>query len=274
MEYRLLMPDGSVKYIRVEAHALKRGEPGDIEIVGSMMDITARKQAEEEIQALTERLLTAQEEERTRIARELHDDLNQEIAAVVLSLSRIRTTLKGREQQAGEQLEKVDQRLVRLSSSVRDLSHQLHPAILEHSDLATALAATSAEFSSASGVNVSFQASGSFKEVPRAVALCVYRITQEALQNVAKHAAAAEASVHLDSTRDGVRLTVSDRGVGFHPDHARASGGLGLLSMRERVRLVRGVLSVESQPNRGTTLTVEIPVAVTALGAGATFGGL
>jgi len=274
MEYRLLMPDGSVKYIRVEAHALKRGEPGDIEIVGSMMDTTARKQAEEEIQALTERLLTAQEEERMRIARELHDDLNQEIAAVVLSLSRIRTTLKGREPQAGEQLEKVDQRLVRLSSSVRDLSHQLHPAILEHSDLATALAATSAEFSSASGVNVSFQASGSFKEVPQAVALCVYRITQEALQNVAKHAAAAEASVHLDSTGDGVRLTVSDRGVGFHPDHARASGGLGLLSMRERVRLVRGVLSVESQPNRGTTLTVEIPVAVTALGAGATFGGL
>ena len=209
-----------------------------------------------------------------RIARELHDDMNQEIAAVVLSLSRIRTTLKGREPQAGEQLEKVDQRLVRLSSSVRDLSHQLHPAILEHSDLATALAATSAEFSSASGVNVSFQASGSFKEVPQAVALCVYRITQEALQNVAKHAAAAEASVHLDSTGDGVRLTVSDRGVGFHPDHARASGGLGLLSMRERVRLVRGVLSVESQPNRGTTLTVEIPVAVTALGAGATFGGL
>jgi PAS domain S-box-containing protein len=274
LEHRLLMPDGSVKYLRVAAHAWKRAKSGDLEFVGSMMDITAMKQAEEEIRALSERLLTAQEEERTRIARELHDELNQEIAAVVLSLSRIRPILKEREPRAGEQLEKAGQRLVRLSSSVRDLSHQLYPAILEHSDLGTGLAVTSAEFSSASGVNVSFEASGRFEDVPQAVALCVYRVTQEALQNVAKHAAAMEASVHLDRTPDGVRLTVSDRGIGFDPRHARASGGLGLVSMRERVRLVRGILGVESKPDRGTTLTVEIPLTGPAHGAASTFGGL
>jgi len=261
LEHRLLMPDGSIKHVRVAAHAWQRGESGDIEFVGSVMDITGTKQAEQEIQALNERLLRAQEEERTRIARELHDGLNQEIAAVALALSRIRPLLKDTEPQAEKQLEKVRQRLFRLSSSVRDLSHQLHPVILEYSDLATALADASAEFSSATGVTVSFKSSGPFDAVPHAVALCVYRIAQEALQNVAKHAAAREASVDLARTEDGLRLTVSDRGVGFHPSQARASGGLGLVSMRERVRLVGGVLAVESQPDHGTTLTVEIPLS-------------
>ena len=157
---------------------------------------------------------------------------------------------------------------------MRDLSHQLYPAILEHSDLATALAASAAEFSSASGVNVSFAATGSFQDMPRTLALCVYRVTQEALQNVAKHSSAEKASVHLDRTRDGVRLTITDRGVGFHPGNARASGGLGLVSMRERVRLVRGIFRVESEPNRGTTLTVEIPLTATALRTASVLGGL
>jgi PAS domain S-box-containing protein len=260
LELKLLMPDGSIKFLRVAAHAWEKGEPQEAEFVGSVMDITPTKQAEQEIQALSERLLAAQEEERRRIARELHDGLNQEIAAVTLALGRIRPKLKDREPEAAEQLEKVKQHLLNLSSSVRDLSHQLHPAILEYSDLPTALAAASAEFSSASGVKVSFRASGRFEDVPHAVALCVYRITQEALQNVAKHAAAKEASAALERTQDGLSLTVSDRGVGFHPSQARASGGLGLVSMRERVRLVRGVLHVESEPDRGTTLRVEIPL--------------
>jgi PAS domain S-box-containing protein len=260
LEHRLLMPDGYVKYLRVAAHALKSRDLGGIEFVGSVMDITATRLAEQEIQALSDRLLTAQEEERIRIARELHDGLNQEIAAITLRLSRIHPALKEREPQVGEQLEKARQSLMRLSSNVRDLSHQLHPAILEHSDLATALNAAATEFSSLGGVNVSFEADGRFDDISKPVALCVYRIVQEALQNVAKHAGAAEASINLYRAADGLRLTVSDCGVGFHLANTRASGGLGLVSMRERVRLLRGVFQVESEPNRGTRIKVEIPL--------------
>jgi signal transduction histidine kinase/ligand-binding sensor domain-containing protein len=224
------------------------------------LQVAERTAAEEEIKSLSERLINAQEQERMRIARELHDDLNQQIAAISLSLGSIRRKLPDTGSEAYKQLERLRDKLSRLSTSVRVLSHELHPATLDYGDVAAALRGHCKEFSSLSGVNVAFEASGTFEGVPAEVALCIYRVTQEALQNVAKHAGVTLASVRLVRSGDPVCLTVSDRGVGFHPDQSRASGGLGLVSIKERVRLVRGVVELESEPHRGTILKVEIPI--------------
>lgn len=222
--------------------------------------VAERTAAEEEIRALTERLLNAQEQERTRIARELHDDLNQQITGISLSLGSIRRKLPDPESEPFRQLERVRDQLSLLSSKVRELSHRLHPAVLDYCDIATALHSHCREFASLTGVNVSFESSGTFDDVPPPVALCIYRVMQEALQNVAKHAATTNASVRLERSGDALCLTVSDRGVGFRTDQPRKAGGLGLVSIKERVRLVRGVVSLESEPHRGTTLKVGIPM--------------
>lgn len=205
-------------------------------------------------------LINAQEEERTRIARELHDDIGQQIAALSISLSLLRRQIPAQDSEVREQTERLHQRLAQIATALRNLSHELHPAILEHAGLAAALRSLCAEFSSLNSVRVSFQAAGSFQDLPAAVGLCVYRLVQEALQNVAKHAAAKDAEVSLLRANNVVCLTVADHGVGFDPSRARASGGLGLASMRERVRLVNGILVLESEPNRGTTLKVNIPI--------------
>jgi signal transduction histidine kinase len=187
-------------------------------------------------------------------------ELRLQIAAISLSLGGVRRKLPTNSD-AFKQLENLREQLSRLSNNVRQMSHDLHPAILDYSDLASVLRSHCKEFSSMSGIHLSFESSGSFEEVPPAVALCVYRVTQEALQNVVKHAEVADASVHLGRLDGAVCLTVSDRGVGFDLDHSRASGGLGLVSIKERVRLVKGVVELESKPKQGTTLRARIPVS-------------
>jgi signal transduction histidine kinase len=223
--------------------------------------LNERIQAEKEILALNERLINAQEEERMRIARELHDDLSQQIAALSISVSTLKQHLPGQKLEAREQAERLQHRLVQLAESVRHLSHRLHPAVLEHAGLAAALRSYCAEFSILSGVNVSCDAEPT-DDLPPAVALCIYRVTQEALQNVAKHALAKEAEVRLRCSNGLVCLTVSDHGAGCSLDRARVSGGLGLVSMHERVRLVNGTFEFKSEPKGGTMVKVEIPVNV------------
>jgi signal transduction histidine kinase len=222
--------------------------------------VAERTAAEQEIKALSEQLINAQEEERMRIARELHDDICQQMTGISLSLGSIRRKLPDAKSETYRELEQVRDQLSRLSANVRGLSHELHPAVLDYCDIATALHSHCKEFSALSGVNASVESSGTFDDVPPPVALCIYRVAQEALQNVAKHAATTNASVRLDRLGDAVRLTVSDSGVGFRTDQPRSAGGLGFVSIKERVRLVGGVVVLKSEPNRGTTLKVEIPM--------------
>jgi signal transduction histidine kinase len=224
-------------------------------------ELNERTQAENEILSLTERLINAQEEERTRIARELHDDFGQQIAALSIAFNNLRRHIPEEKREPREQADLLYQGFLRLASGVRNLSHQLHPAVLEHAGLPAALESYCAEFSSLSGLSVSFEAVGTVEDLSPRVALCLYRVTQEALQNVAKHAAAKDVEVRLKRSNGVVRLTVTDHGAGFQPSSARASGGLGLASIKERVRLVNGVFVLESEPGRGTTLTVDIPIA-------------
>jgi PAS domain S-box-containing protein len=222
-------------------------------------DISERVRTEEQIKALSARLMNAQEEERARLARELHDDLSQQIAALSIGMSHLTRQLSADQTDARDQSGRIQQRLVQVSESIRRLSHDLHPAALEHSGLGAAIRGCSVEFSLLTNIRVSCEIQGSFEGVSAGVALCVYRITQEALQNIAKHARVTEAEVELNRTNGLLSLTVSDHGTGMELNRVSMQAGLGLVSIRERTRLVNGTFEICSQPNQGTRLSVRIP---------------
>ena len=223
-------------------------------------DISERVRTENEIKALSARLINAQEEERSRIARELHDDISQQIAALSIGMSNLRKQLPAEQREVREQSKIIQQNMGQVSEGIRRLSHELHPAVLAHAGLGSALQSYCSEFSSLTHIEVTCKTSGSFGGIPRDVALCVYRVTQEALQNVAKHARVTEAQVELICAEGEIRLTVSDRGAGIEPSRTGTSQGLGLVGIKERARLVNGAFRIRSQPNRGTTLSLTIPV--------------
>jgi signal transduction histidine kinase len=215
------------------------------------------RETEREIRALSARLISAQEEERTRIARELHDDLSQQIAAMSIGMGILKSQIPPQQVDARAQSDRIQQKLVNAAENIRRLSHELHPAVLEHSGLAAALRTYCLEFGLLTGVRVSLQSHGSFDGVPLPVALCIYRITQEALQNVAKHANVGEAEVELRRSDGILCLSVSDRGAGIEPRRAdcRAGSGeyQGTYATRERA------FELQSKPNQGTTVLVRIP---------------
>lgn len=224
-------------------------------------DITERKQAEDEIRALSERLINAQEQERARIARELHDNLNQQIAAISLGLGAARRKFLESQTDGQQQLQNIRAQLDDLANAVRELSHDLHPTVLDYSDIAAALRSHCKDFSALTGIEVVLEENGRFEDLPPDVALCIYRVAQEALQNIARHAQTRSARLRLQRSENNVTLIISDTGIGFEPNRARESGGLGLVSIRERVRLKNGRVELHSAPSKGTTLKIEIPLA-------------
>ncbi len=279
-EERIVLPDGSARTLHMQGQWRFDDNQQPVKLVGICQDVTERKQverqlrtanfalakelkkrtrAEKEIQALTARLIGAQEEERKRLARELHDDLCQQIASLGIAVSNLKSDIGSEAAQARTQSERIRQNLFHLSQSVRQLSHNLHPAVLEYSGLGVALRSYCSEFGTLTGMSVSFHSEGSFEGLPAPVALCLFRIAQEALQNIRKHAEVDEARLAVSRSPEVVSLVVSDNGVGM--DARRASGqGLGLVSIKERIRLVNGVLKIKSQPREGTTLIVTVPV--------------
>jgi signal transduction histidine kinase len=160
-----------------------------------------------------------------------------------------------------EKLGDIQQGLVQLSADVHALSHQLHPSILDDLGLADAIKAECASFSQREGVSLTFEQRNVPATLPKAVALCLYRITQESLRNIAKHAHTLEACVSLAGTEDGILLSIRDAGAGFALTEGKGKGGLGLASMEERVRLVQGTFAVRSRPGRGTMIEVRVPLA-------------
>lgn len=240
--------------------------PHGLLILTSIIDLTERRRAEDglresrrELQFLAGRLLEAQEVERRRIARELHDDLNQSLALLAVEMDILAQTPPAPVSRVTERVHELSARVKELSSSVHALSHQLHPAKLEQMGLVAALRGLCQELTQHHALTVKFTHFGLPDVIPEATALCVYRITQEALRNVAKHSGTDHATVELSGTANGIRLRVSDDGVGFNPAITSGRGGLGLVSMRERLHLVHGELTIDARPSGGTRIEVRIP---------------
>jgi signal transduction histidine kinase len=208
------------------------------------------------LRGLSRQLIAAREEEGTRIARELHDDVGQRVALVMFGLSRMR--------QSHPEMAQLQEQTSAIAHSLRQISHQLHPAALEHAGLAPALELTCLEVRQATGLMVRLVQAGETTGLPPEVALCLYRVAQEALANVVRHAGACRVAVVLRRTADGVDLEITDDGRGLG---ATAPGetarGLGLRSASERVAAVGGTLTLANAPGGGTTLGVTIPLGKT-----------
>jgi PAS domain S-box-containing protein len=227
-----------------------------------LRDITDRLRSERQLQSLTMRLMTAQDEERRRISRELHDDINQRLALLAIDMGRLDANLPASAGPIRATFQSLVQRLAAISDDVRRMAYHYHPSILDDLGLPAALKRLADEFSARTAIKtIVVQQEELAGSLPREIASCLYRIAQESLANVSKHARASR--VELELTCDGreVTLSVRDDGVGFDLDRTRAHHqGLGLINIRERARSVEGRLEIESQPGRGTRLVVEIPL--------------
>jgi signal transduction histidine kinase/ligand-binding sensor domain-containing protein len=218
--------------------------------------VIERHQAE--ITALNESLMKAQEQERTRIAGELHDGVMQQISALSLMLGTARRKIQS-DLAAKAEIRDVQKKLIQVGTEVRQLSHDLHPSSLKDRGLPEALRAYCREFSRVRNMPVSCHADDSVQDLSRGAALALYRIAQEALGNAAAHGAAQHVDVRLTRSNGRVTLMVSDDGRGFDPNWIGTSGGLGLINMRERARQLNGTFELNSEPGRGTTVRVTIP---------------
>jgi signal transduction histidine kinase/ligand-binding sensor domain-containing protein len=213
---------------------------------------------EREISALNERLMKAQEQERIRIAGELHDGVMQEMLAATMMLGTAKRRIAA-ESDAKATIEKVQEKLIRVGTDIRQLSHDLHPPVLHDAGLPQALRTYCEQFTASSGTPVACDADDDARDLSRGAALALFRIVQEALGNAAKHAHARQITVRLTRSGEVVSLVVSDAGVGFDTSRLGTSGGLGLIMMRERAGQLNGKFEFESAPGRGTTIKVTIP---------------
>lgn len=222
----------------------------------------ALKLSQNELRALTARLLTAQEEERRRISRDLHDDINQRLAMLVVELEGMNQAHPDLPTGLGSRLRSLQDNVAELSEDIRHLAYQYHPSVLDDLGLTVALQRLVEDFSLRTGVSCSFRYETVPESVPSNVGTCLYRLSQESLNNAAKHAQATQISVVLRGVDEMLMLTITDNGVGFDPDRRSDSmNGLGLVSMKERAHLAQGDLSIDAAPGRGTSIRIRIPLA-------------
>ena len=258
MEYRLRRHDGQYRWISDTGRPRQDKQGNFAGYIGSCLDITERRQVEQTARDLSGRLIQAQEAERARLARELHDDITQRLARLAIDAGRLETA-GGDLKQSGTWRE-VRDGLVQLSEDVHSLSYQLHPSLLEDLGLADALKAECERFRRQQAIPVAIKLEAMPAKIPPDTGLCLFRLTQEALRNVARHADASQVSVSLRPLDGGLQLAVGDNGRGFDPALKREHHSLGLASMRERMRLLSGELDIESTPGHGTTVVAWVPL--------------
>ena len=230
--------------------------------VSAMTDVEGRdrdllqalQQAEEARLDLAQRLVNAQEAECRRVGQELHDGIGQTLAMFTMDLETARHALIGLSPETHARLAGISDKLKNLGHDVANLSHRLHSSKLEFLGLAVAVKALSREWAEQYQVQARCECSGVPDDLAPDVSLCLFRILQEALHNVAKHSQATKINIRLDGTTDCLRLTISDNGVGFVQNNARMRPGLGLISMRERLHLIGGRFVITTKPGFGTRI--------------------
>jgi PAS domain S-box-containing protein len=254
-EWRVVWPDGSVHWIagRWQVFMNESGEPA--RMIGVNIDVTERKRAEEALLGMNRKLIEAQEQERARIGRELHDDFTQRLALLALELEQ----LQDNPSKVRSRVQELRKRTTEISNDVQALSHQLHTSKLEYLGVVAGIKSWCKEFAQRQGVEIRFRSDVS-KPLPLEIGLCLFRVVQEALHNALKHSGVKQIKVQLTEQSNEVHLIVSDSGRGFDVEAAMHDQGLGLTSMRERVRLVSGTIVIDSKPAGGTTIQVRVPL--------------
>jgi PAS domain S-box-containing protein len=229
--------------------------------IGSCIDITDHKLAQEALSTVHRRLIQAQEEERARIARELHDDINQRLAILAVQLDGMKQMLPDTSPHLARQMEEASAQLGDLGRDIQALAHRLHSAKLELLGLAAAASGFCREFADREQARVDYRSENVPQDLSNEQSLCLYRVLQESLQNAIRHSGSRSFEVTLIGGDDAIELAVCDSGIGFRLDEGVRARGLGLTSMRERLAAVDGQLFITSTPQRGTTIRARVPIS-------------
>jgi PAS domain S-box-containing protein len=265
VEYRMVAADGRAVWVRDLVNVLSENGRA-VRLRGVMLDVTDRKRAEQELEELAGRLIHAQEQERSRIGRELHDHISQMLGVLTIRLDQLRaeeTTPPSIAAILGELREHTSE----LTDDIHGLSHRLHSSALDYLGLVPALHKLVNDFAGRHGIDVTFSHEAIPAPLLSTVALSLFRVAEESLTNVVKHSQATSAHVRVSGDGEGVTLSVRDDGRGFDPVALERGAGLGFVSMRERLRALRGTVHIESAPGQGTTIEVRVPAASVAAAA-------
>ncbi len=259
MEYRLRRHDGKYRWVSdigVPRYNLDRSFAG---YIGSCVDITERKLAEEALSTVGRRLIQAHEEERSWIARELHDDINQQLALLSVELERCNEENRSSMELRGD-VQHARKKMADIARDVQALSHRLHSSKLEYLGLVSAVNGFCKELSDQHNVKIDFNHMDVPRNLSKEISLCLFRVLQESLQNAVKHSGERQFKLELLGTPREIKIILKDFGVGFDQREAANGPGLGLISMRERLQLVGGEILVESEPGHGTTVSARVPL--------------
>jgi signal transduction histidine kinase len=219
-----------------------------------------RKQAEEALSSVSHRVIEAEEQERRRIARDLHEDIGQRLTLLSIGIEQLGADPPNPALDVQSRLDAVRKETLGILTDVKALAHELHSPRLEYLGIAAVMSSFCKEYGERKGIEIDFRSDGLPSTVPQDISLCLFRVLQETLHNAVQHSGVRKFDVQLERTSDAIHLTVSDSGVGFNLETARKDGGLGLNRMRERLKLVKGGLFVDSQPKRGTTIRARVPL--------------
>ncbi|HST12037.1 MAG TPA: ATP-binding protein, partial [Terriglobales bacterium] len=253
--YRVLRPDGAVIWVDRYSRAYFDGGRNLKRMVGMVVDVTERRRAEEALAGMSRKLIEAQEQERARIGRELHDDINQKLAMLAIELER----LQSNPSDVQATVRALRKELAAISNDVQALSHDLHSSKLEYLGVVVGMKSWCREFAERHKLEIDFQSDVS-KSLPAEIGLVLFRVLQEALQNVVKHSGVRRVAVQVRKAPGEVHLLIDDSGGGFDLEAAMQGSGLGLTSMRERVRLLNGTITIDSKPHHGTNIRVQVPI--------------
>jgi PAS domain S-box-containing protein len=261
MEYRLKRHDGEYRSLFDMGVPRFNSDGSFAGYIGSCVDVTDRKLAEEALKSMSRRLLEAQEQERSRIARELHDDIGQRLALLAVELDQLQDNSPDLPVEARSRVGELQKQASEIATDIQSLSHKLHSAKLEYLGIAAAMRSFCQEFGEQAKMKIDFKTHDLPSPLSPDISLCLFRVLQEALHNSAKHSGVRHVEVGLWGTLDEIHLAVSDSGAGFDSEAVKKSRGLGLISMEERLKLVKGTFSIESHPESGTTIHSRVPLS-------------
>jgi PAS domain S-box-containing protein len=261
MEYRLRRHDGEFRWILDVGVPRFNGDGSFAGYVGCCMDITEQKEARRVLVEFSSRLLRAGEEERSRIARELHDDINQRLALLANGLQEAEQKASGKKDSLQQALQELWQLTNAIATDIQHISHQLHPSKLHYLGLAATLRQLCHEFAQQHKLDIECTVRGLPENLEEVVSLNLFRTVQESLSNAVKHGRARHVKMELTCESKVIHLRISDDGIGFDPDDPRREHGLGLVSMQERLRSIGGEFSIWSKPSLGTLVEGTVPLA-------------
>ncbi|MGA7318085.1 MAG: PAS domain-containing sensor histidine kinase, partial [Silvibacterium sp.] len=260
-EYRLRRSDGVYRWMFDVASPRLNGDGSFAGFIGSAIDVTDQKVAQQALEKVSGQLIEAQENERRRIARDLHDDICQRLALLSMELDQANRSVNELPDAAKLRLKQIRQHCSEIAGDVQSLSHELHSSRLDYLGIVAAIRGFCHEFSKQHEVSIELTDRNVPADLSREVSLCLFRVTQEALHNAVKYSGVSQYIVDLTATEEEIQLAVSDSGRGFDVEPVRGNRGLGLVSMQERIHLVHGRLYVESEPGKGTKIFAVVPLA-------------